>query len=549
MTPFDNDGEAGRFRTLLSTQDDLECKLGFIKALRKELGKASTTLDAFLLNEISRLSGAVGKAEVSIKKLEEIHKSLTAPPWHSARFVRWVRLNGDGSTRLAVVLCGNQRMAVSSGQVDGSALVSGDQVFLNEERNVLVSISPESAGRGGETVVFERLTVDGRIVVKSRDEEILVDAGGRLDCEKLTKGALLLWDRKTWLALEQVPDSAETAYWIEQTPSVRFEDIGGLDAQIEAVQRSIRLHLNHSDTARLYGLRRRGSVLLVGAPGTGKTMMAQGLANWLAGLAPTGSVHFMNIKPASLHSMWYGESERHYRKIFETARELAEREPRVPVVMFFDEVDSIGRRRGAASSAIDDRVQTAFMTELDGLEERGNILVVAATNRREALDPALLRPAGRLEVPRPNRSAAERIYSKYLTDNVPYSTSREDAVATGVSRIYAPNADTELARLTFRDGSERVLRASELISGAVIANIVQRALERACERHVSCGEEGLMPEDVVGATEEELVSLSASLTPSNCHHHLDGLTQDMDVVRVEPIVRSIPGPHDYVNLP
>ena len=255
-------------------------------------------------------------------------------------------------------------------------------------------------------------------------------------------------------------------------------------------------------------------------------MIAQGLANWLAGLASTGSVHFMNIKPASLHSMWYGESERHYRKIFETARELAKRDPRVPVVMFFDEVDSIGRRRGGASSGIDDRVLTAFMIELNGLEERGNILVVAATNRREALDPALARP-GRLgdlivEVPRPNRSAAERIYSKYLTDNVPYTTSREDAVATGVSRIYAPNADTELARLTFRDGTERVIRASELISGAVIANIAQRALERACERHVSSGEEGLMPEDVVAATDEELASLSASLTPSNCHHHLDG---------------------------
>ena len=101
-------------------------------------------------------------------------------------------------------------MAVSSGEVDGSALVSGDEVFLNEEQNVLVGISPERAGRAGETVLFERLTTDGRIVVKSRDEEILVDAGGRLDCDALTKGDVLLWDRKAWLALEQVPHSIET---------------------------------------------------------------------------------------------------------------------------------------------------------------------------------------------------------------------------------------------------------------------------------------------------------------------------------------------------
>ena len=103
----------------------------------------------------------------------------------------------------------------------------------------------------------------------------------------------------------------------------------------------------------------------------------------------------MNVKPAGLHSMWYGQSEANYREAFRVAREAGAREPEVPVVMFFDEVDAVGGARGDWGHRVDDRVLTAFMAELDGLESRGNVLVIAATNRRDALDPALLRP-GRL---------------------------------------------------------------------------------------------------------------------------------------------------------
>jgi len=124
-------------------------------------------------------------------------------------------------------------------------------------------------------------------------------------------------------------------------------------------------------------------------------MIARALANWLGQLAREGRSRFMHVKPSALHSMWYAQSEANYREAFRIAKEAGESDPDTPVVMFFDEIDSVGAARGDVLTRVDDRVLTSFMAELDGLESRGNVLVVAATNRREALDPALLRP-GRL---------------------------------------------------------------------------------------------------------------------------------------------------------
>jgi len=391
--------------------------------------------------------------------------------------------------------------------------------------------------------------------LRSRDEEIVVSAGGRLRDETLLKGDLVLWDRAAWLALEKLPRDLAGGHFLEDLPDVSFDEIGGLDEEIEALQRSIRLHFHHADVARRYALAPRSSILLAGPPGTGKTMMAKALSRWLGTLSPSGRAHFMNVKPAALHSLWYGESERQYRKIFETAREMSATEPDVPVVMFFDEVDAIGRRRGGAASSIDDRVLTAFMTELDGLESRGNILVVSATNRRDALDPALLR-AGRLgdlvlDIPRPRREAARAIYAAHLRSGIPYATSREDVIATAISRLYAPNADLDLAHVTLRDGARRTVRAPDVVSGALIANIAAKAVERACVREVETdGAEmaGVSIGDIVAATDEELAASSLSLTPSSCRDYLRDLPQDLDVVRVERVARTAPGPSHFRSV-
>ena len=109
----------------------------------------------------------------------------------------------------------------------------------------------------------------------------------------------------------------------------------------------------------------------------------------------------MNVKPGALHSMWYSQTEANYREVFRVAKEAAAQEPDVFTVVFFDEVDSIGSMRGESVHRIDDRVLNAFMAELSGLEDRGNVVVVAATNLLSVLDTA----AGARRTP--GRSGAE----------------------------------------------------------------------------------------------------------------------------------------------
>src|SRR5207249_1055134 len=179
------------------------------------------------------------------------------------------------------------------------------------------------------------------------------------------------------------------------TPSETFEQIGGLDKEIHSLLRSLRLHAFHRDTVGRYRLPPKKSVLLVGPPGNGKTMVARALANWLASQSESGRARFMNIKPSALHSMWYGMSEAQYRECFRVAREAGEQDPATPTVMFFDEIDAVGTARGSSILRVNDQVLAAFLAELAGLEKRGDVLVVAATNRRDAPHPALLRP-GRL---------------------------------------------------------------------------------------------------------------------------------------------------------
>jgi len=228
--------------------------------------------------------------------------------------------------------------------------------------------------------------------------------------------------------------------------------------------------------------------------------------------------------------------------------------------MFFDEVDAIGGARGGSLVSVNDQVLTAFMTELDGLESRGNILIVAATNRRDAIDPALLRP-GRLgdaiiELRRPNRKAAREIFGKHLGPDIPYAVNaeerdqaklRERIIDAAVSMIYAPNSDSELATITFRDGKRRSIKGADLINGASIAKIAFAATERACMREVDGGLPGVQLDDVLAAISEDFESAAQTLTPANCHQYLSDLPQDIDVVRVELVRRKVPQPHLYLT--
>ena len=388
----------------------MEDKLRVVQAVREESPQAASHLDRYLVGEVTRLREGLQEATELQGRLREALDAFTSSPWLPGILID---LTTTPSGQRAIVSVGGSfRVVPLDDRLDPSTLASGDEVLLSKDSGILAAKSSCPALWCGETAAVARTLPDGRLVIRWRDEEVVVRLAASLRQAALSAGDLVRWDRSAWMAFEKVEQDDGAHLFLEQTPRESFDAIGGLDTQIEALRRCLDLHGLHPGLAQRYRLRQKRSVLLAGPPGTGKTMMARALASWIAQMSRSGKSRFMNIRPAALHSEWFGRSEANYREAFRVARRASAECPEVPVVMFFDEVDAIGGPRGSSHMQVDDRVLTAFMAELDGLEERGNIFVVAATNRRDAIDPALLRP-GRLgdtilSIGRPRMQAARQ---------------------------------------------------------------------------------------------------------------------------------------------
>ncbi|MFB6205545.1 MAG: CDC48 family AAA ATPase, partial [Haloglomus sp.] len=163
-----------------------------------------------------------------------------------------------------------------------------------------------------------------------------------------------------------------------ETPNVTYEDIGGLDDELEQVREMVELPMRHPELFQQLGIEPPKGVLLHGPPGTGKTLMAKAVANEI-------DAYFTNISGPEIMSKYYGESEEQLREVFEEATENA------PAIIFIDEIDSIAPKRGETSGDVERRVVAQLLSLMDGLEERGQVTVIGATNRLDALDPALRR--------------------------------------------------------------------------------------------------------------------------------------------------------------
>jgi len=534
-----------------------EEKLQWLAECRRNTPELNDTLDRTLLGDVYRYHGGLTRAREAQEELKALLDRLTAPPWQPAVFLGAAHTAGGPA---AMVAHGSSRRIVQMNDgVSLDMLSAGDEVFLTRDLNAIVARSETSMLRVGDVAVFDRYTPDGRLILNSRDEETIVDAASRLGPGGLKGGDLVRWDRAMGMAFEVVERSGGNNIFLEDTPTETFADIGGLDAQIDELQRAVLMRFRHGALVAKYGLKPKRSVLLWGPPGTGKTMLARALANQLSAISRSCRARFASIKPGSLNSMWFGQSERNYREIFRAARAAGECDPDIPVVLYFDEVDAIGAARSHAGARVDDRVLTAFMAELDGLESRGNVIVVASTNRRDALDPGLTRP-GRLgdcviHVPAPGRKAARAVLAKHLRPGIPYAqnghgadaaATREEILDAAIARLFAPNGDSDLAVMMFRDGKRREVKARDLVSGAVLAKIALAAVERACVREACEGAPGVRLDDVVGALDAEMTSAARVLTPANCRAYLTGLPQDVDVVSVQMIERTVPRPERYM---
>jgi len=206
-------------------------------------------------------------------------------------------------------------------------------------------------------------------------------------------------------ALKVVRPSALREVLIE-VPDIKWEEVGGLQDVKQDLIEAVEWPLKYPEGFKRLGVKPPRGVLLYGAPGTGKTLLAKAVAT-------ESEANFILVKGPELLSKWVGESERGVRKIFEKARQTA------PTIIFFDEIDSIAPRRGSSSdSHVTERVVNQLLTEMDGLEAMNDVVIIAATNRPDIMDPALMRP-GRFDriilTPVPDKKARTEIFKVHTS--------------------------------------------------------------------------------------------------------------------------------------
>jgi proteasome-associated ATPase len=475
--------------------------------LRDQLG------DAERQNE--KLVGALQEAKQQIELLKEEVDKLCAPPNSYGVFMR---TNKDGTAE--IVVDGKQMRVNIHPNVDTSHFEDGQLVVLNEAFNVV-----EGAGftsRGEITSVVDLLG-DGRaIVLGHTDEERVVTLSEPLRRERIKVGDHILVDPRTQYAFEKMPKSAVEEVALEEVPDVTYEQIGGLGEQVAILRDAIELPYLHPEVFAEHQLHPPKGILLYGPPGCGKTLIAKAVANALAKRIEerTGKqtpAYFLNVKGPELLNKYVGETEHKIREVFKRAREKASED--VPVVIFFDEMDSLFRMRGSGiSSDMEATVVAQFLSEIDGVESLKNVIVIGASNRQDLIDPAVLRP-GRLDlkvkVNRPDKQAAYEIFTKYLTGDLPFHVETQQRygsdkvkIVDGMLRdtldgMYSTSDENKFLEVTYAKGEREIFYFKDFSSGAMIENIVARAKKMAVKRLIDHGERGIRLEDLQQAVRDE----------------------------------------------
>ncbi|HUB70040.1 MAG TPA: proteasome ATPase [Acidimicrobiales bacterium] len=514
-----------------SLEDQVKTLEEEIAALRRRLADAPKrvrTLEERLLetkgqlqqalSQNERLTYTLREAREHIASLREEVDKLTQPP---SAYGTFLSLNEDGT---ADVFSGGRKMRVSLHPgIEASELERGHEVVLNESLNVVLA---RGSDLSGDVVTLKEVLEDKHraIVVARADEERVVELADTLLGEKLRAGDSLLMDARSGLLLEKLPRPEVEDLVLEEVPDISYEDVGGLDSQIEQITDAVELPFLHRELFAEHRLPAPKGVLLYGPPGCGKTLIAKAVANSLAKKVAetsgdsTARSYFLNIKGPELLNKYVGETERQIRLVFQRAREKSEEG--VPVIVFFDEMDSLFRTRGSGiSSDVESTIVPQLLAEIDGVESLKNVIVIGASNREDLIDPAILRP-GRLDVKikieRPDEAAAAQIFSRYLSSDLPLDEDevrtlgggdRDKAVRVMIERtveeMFRDDEANQFLEVTYQNGDKEVMFYKDFASGAMIENIVRRAKKLAIKRRIAGGTKGIMAQDLIDSIKQE----------------------------------------------
>ena len=466
-----------------------------------------------------KLANALQETREHLQGLKEKVEQLSAPPNHYGIFLNE---NGDGT--IDIDMFGKKQRVNADPDIQTGQLQRGQEVMLNGAFNVVGSRDFDCRG---EVVKIKEILDQRRVLISLRaDEERVVEVSERVKVSDLKFGDAVLLNRVSGILMEKLPKYEIEDLMLEEVPDISFNEIGGQDEQIENIRDAIETPYLYPEEYKEFDLSPPKGILLYGPPGCGKTMMASAIANNLAKRIreKTGREdvkgYFINVKGPELLNKYVGETERKIREVFQKARDKSKEG--VPVVIFFDEMDSLFRSRGMGiSSDMESTVVPTFLAEIDGIEGLRDVIVIGASNRQDLLDPAVLRP-GRLDikikVARPETEEDARdIFSKYLRPDLPiapetvakYDNDPQQAIdhliQTAVGEMYTATDDNKFIEVTYARGEREMLYFKDFISGAMIRNIVDRAKKSAIKRLIDEGDggKGLRLEDIKSAIQEE----------------------------------------------
>ncbi|MBT4717220.1 CDC48 family AAA ATPase [Candidatus Woesearchaeota archaeon] len=346
---------------------------------------------------LSLMDGLVSRGKVVVIAATNIPNAIDPALRRPGRFDREIVIgvpNRDG--RVNILKIHTRNMPLSK-DVDLEAIADITHGFVGAD---LESVAKEAA-----MIVLRKIFPD----LKLNEEEAISE-------ETLKK--LQITQADLFDALKTVKPSALREVLIE-IPNVSWSDVGGLDDVKQELQEAVDWPLKNPEAFKRLGIAPPKGVLLYGAPGTGKTMLAKAVAH-------ESKANFILVKGPELLSKWVGESEAGVRKVFEKARQPA------PCIIFFDEIDALAPRRGLSSdSHATERVVNQLLTEIDGLEEMHGVVIIGATNRPDIVDTAMLRP-GRFDriilTPVPEKATRKKVFQIH-TKNMPLKGVSLDSLA------------------------------------------------------------------------------------------------------------------------